>query len=342
MDNDAPQHVDTKCVAVTTCVANSGDHRKVVSHIFGRNKACTRGLPNDLWIFWCRKHYQRMKYRAEDAENWHTIQMGLVRKQLQTFEDWGEVRFWIIALRKTEQDTITKENENGATYTNQASPCWERFLLPYLGSNKTFGQVREVLDVIERKFNESEYRNREKKLKMFPGVEFLPVCEKFKEVKDKKPAGKKGEFTYKKITLDQPAFNRKTRVNQDIKEMAAKHGQVLITPKGSCTAIKKETSPYIDNGFDAVPIKKHEAATRSETREPTADDKRKSVDHTTANPALKTPSPRRKSTSPMDSSEDIALPTKRRRLTRGYDKHGSDTEKTQLHSEEGEGNGDRE
>ena len=55
------------------------DHRKVVSHIFGRNKACTRKLPENLWILWCRKHYQRFKYRAEDAENWHTIQLGLVR-----------------------------------------------------------------------------------------------------------------------------------------------------------------------------------------------------------------------------------------------------------------------
>ena len=342
MDNDAPQHVDTKCVAVMTCVANSGDHRKVVSHIFGRNKACTRGLPNNLWIFWCRKHYQRMRYRAEDAENWHTIQLGLVRKQLQTFEDWGEVRFWTIALRKTEQEAITKENENGATYANQAAPCWERFLVPYLGSNKTFGQVRQVLDIIESKFNESDYRNREKKLKIFPGVEFLPGCQKAKEVKDKKPAGKRGEVTYKKITLDQPAFNRKTRVNQDIKEMAAKHGQVLNTPKGSDPAIKKETSPYIDNGSDTVSIKKREAATDTETETPIADDKRKSVDHTTVNITPRTLSPKRQSTSPVDSSDDIALPTKRRRLTRGYDKHGSDVEKNQLQPEQGEGKGYRE
>ena len=54
----------------STCPANSGDHREVVSHIFGRNKACPRELPNDLWIYWCRKHYQRLKYRAEDSEGW--------------------------------------------------------------------------------------------------------------------------------------------------------------------------------------------------------------------------------------------------------------------------------
>ena len=103
-DDDTSQHIDIKCVAVSTCVANSEDHRKVVSHIFGRNKSCTRDLPNNLWIYWCRKHYQRFKYRAEDAEKWHTRQMELVRQQLRIFENWGQVRSWTIALRKAEHD----------------------------------------------------------------------------------------------------------------------------------------------------------------------------------------------------------------------------------------------
>ena len=34
--SEAPLPVDSKCVAVTRCVAQSCDHRKVVSHIFGR------------------------------------------------------------------------------------------------------------------------------------------------------------------------------------------------------------------------------------------------------------------------------------------------------------------
>ena len=271
-DNDASQRIDTKCVAVSTCVANSGDHRKVVSHIFGRNKVCTRDLPNNLWIFWCRKHYQRFKYSAEDAEKWHTVQLGLVRNQLQVFEDWGEVRTWTITLRKAEQDALAKENKNGiTTYTDYVSSCWERFLVPYLGSNKTFAQVREVLQVIERKFNEAEYRNRAKKSKTFPGVEFLPTIYKAKRVKN--PAPKKGEIMYKKITLDQPIFNRKTRANANIiKHMAAK---------------KAEAS----------------------------DKKRKSMTPTTVTP-------------PTPKSE--SLPNQRRRLTRGYEKHGSDGEDSTL------------
>ena len=271
-DNDPPQTEDDKCVAVPTCLANSGDHRKVVSHIFGRNKSCTRDLPDDLWIYWCRKHYQRLKYRAEDSESWHTRQLGLVRTQLQTFEDWGQVRSWNIELRKAEKDAIIKEDKKGVRYTNYISSCWERFLVPYLGVSKTYAQVRQVLDLIERKFNEREYHDREKKLKTFPGVEFLPNVAKAKAVK--KPAPKKGEVGYKKITLDQPAFKRKTRANSEIIKVME--------------ATKRKT-PTIDD-----------AATDGTITEDTIN---------------KTPS-------------STPLSTKRRRLTRGFEKHGSDTDES--------------
>lgn len=360
-DNDASQRIDTKCVAVSTCVANSGDHRKVVSHIFGRNKACTRELPNTLWIFWCRKHYQRFKYRAEDAENWHTIQLGLVRNQLQMFEDWGSVHTWTISLRKAEQDALAKENKIDVTYTNYISSCWERFLVPYLGPNKTFAQIREVLNVIERKFNEAEYRNRDKKLKTFPGVEFLPTVQKAKEVK--KPAAKKGEIGYKKITLDQPAFSRKTRANmQVIKDMAAKNGEGSNTPKSSRAASKKAISPdtdtlkssrsvskkvtsaNTDNDSDASATKKHETPATDDANDDTAHDKRESVDATTTvNPHSKTFPTKRKSTASTTSTttpplvfESVTLPTKRRRLTRGYEKHGSEGEDTSFMEKEDE------
>ena len=48
---------------------------------------------------------------------------------------------------------------------------------------------------------EDKYKNRDKKLKTFPDVEFLPITYTVKEVKKPAPA-KKGEITYKKITLD--------------------------------------------------------------------------------------------------------------------------------------------
>lgn len=52
-----------------------------------------------------------------------------------------------IDLRKAEQDAMTEENENDVTYTNYISTCWEQFLVPYLGANNTFAQVREVLRI---------------------------------------------------------------------------------------------------------------------------------------------------------------------------------------------------
>ena len=331
-DNDPPQHIDIKCMAVSTCVANSGDHRKVVSHIFGRNKACTRKLPKNLWILWCRKHYQRFKYRAEDAENWHTIQLGLVRNQLQTFEDWGGVRYWTIALRKAEQDALAKEKQNGGAHTNHVSVCWERFLLPYVGGNKTFAQVRQVLDVIDAKFNEAEYRKRDKKLKMFPGVEFLPAVPKPKE--DQKPAPKKGEITYKKITLDQPAFNRKNRANTEyIKEMAAKKREASNTPQSSGTAPKDEMYPQTDNDSDVSATIKRETSVTVNATDNSAGTKRTPEDTTTATATI-SPSKqhltKHASITPVSNSplphEHEAIPTKRRRLTRGYEKHGSDGE----------------
>lgn len=317
-NDDAIQHIDTKCVAVSTCVANSGDHRKVVSHIFGRNKACTRDLPDDLWIFWCRKHYQRLKYRAEDAENWNNIQLGLVRTQLEMFQNWGKVRCWTISLRKAEQDALAKENKNGVTYTNHISSCWERFLIPYLGPNKTFAQIRQVLELIERKFKEAEYQTRDKKLKTFPGVEFLPIVQKAKEAK--KPATKKkGEITYRKISLDQPAFRRKTLENKNIiKEMAAQQKrEASVTPKCSShndTAHGGRRRDSVDSSSTTTGVKLRLGSGALPT-------KRRSMTATTnANNTIIT------TTATPSSSTPGARPSKRRRLTRGFERHDSDSD----------------
>ena len=342
-DDDTSQHIDTQCVAVATCLANSGDHRKVVSHIFGRNKTCTRDLPHNLWIFWCRKHYQRMKYRAEDSGNWHMRQMELVRDQLQIFENWGKIRSWTIALRKAEHIALAKMNKeakmnkDGVTNTNQTPPCWERFLVPYLGANKTFAKVREVLDVIERKFDEEEYKNRDKKLKTFPGVEFLPTIYPAKEVKKPAPA-KNGEVTYKKITLDQAAFKRKTRANAEyIKEKAAKKAEGSNTPKSSRTPSQKGKSPDTNSHADSPATVKREASTPDIGTIILTDATHDSVDKTPTSKETK-----RKSPTPAHKAAPLAhqyqyQPTKRRRLTRGYEKHGSDGEDTTVMGKEEQG-----
>ena len=315
-NDDLPQSEDPKCVAVPTCLANSGDHRKVVSHIFGRNKARTRALPDTLWIYWCRKHYQRLKYRAEDTESWHTRQLGLVRTQLQTFEDWGQVRSWDIELRKAENDALAKEDKQGVAYTNHISSCWERFLVGSLGKDKTFAEVRQVLDLIERKFNETEYRNRDKKYKTFPGVEFLPNVAQAKEAK-KPAAPKRGEAGYKKITLDQAAFKRKTRVNKEIiADIAAKKGSASNTPRSSRTPSKKDKSPESDTSNTSNTS--DTSATRKR-KTPVADEAA-----TDDNAATEDTASQSGSVTPQSGMGQF----KRRRLIRGFDKHGSDSDGT--------------
>lgn len=295
--------VDTCCEATANCVAGSGDHRKTVSHIFGRNKAETRGISEDCWIKWCRKHYQRYSYRDSLNGNWHKHQLGLVREQLDRFENRTNIDSWKITLRKKEQAKLDAENalvaaglitlntpDSAATITSNATgvalttvsstsptsgavastatdtttldinsvptsadaatssavtlndgsdtgptsdavataspnplsfsketsvsvkpeiddesdsfltapsevdnkaddaatndnttttaapepPLWERFLVPHLGTGKTFAQVRTVCDVIDREFNTPAFKARDVEKMVFPGIEFLP------------------------------------------------------------------------------------------------------------------------------------------------------------------------
>lgn len=65
--------------------ANS-DPRKVISHIFGRNKTVTKRFPPHVWVHYCRQHYQRARYRASD---WAVTQCQLVLVSLARMEEWS-------------------------------------------------------------------------------------------------------------------------------------------------------------------------------------------------------------------------------------------------------------
>lgn len=82
--------------------------RKVVSHIFGRNKLCTRQIPKGVWVHYCRKHYQRSRYR--NPSGFALLQCDLVRKQIDRLDIWGGVSDWIIKVRKREELRLNKEN----------------------------------------------------------------------------------------------------------------------------------------------------------------------------------------------------------------------------------------
>ena len=160
-----PKVVDPLCTAVDECVANSGDHRKVVSHIFGRNKLCTSQIPPECWIFYCRKHYQRHRFRAKNT-GWKRTQFDIIKRQLTRLETWGGVIDWEVALRKKERDELAVENRKAIL--NNARPDYrESFLEPYLGRGKSYRDVDDLLDVIENEISITDADD-------LPGFELLP------------------------------------------------------------------------------------------------------------------------------------------------------------------------
>jgi len=162
--------------------------RKVVSHIFGRNKLCTKQIPKSVWVCYCRKHYQRSRYR--NPAGFALLQCDLLRKQIDRIDMWGGVSDWIIKIRKREEKRLNQENaelaarrvaENAAsdgdddmdvvrdarqqTFT-RASLTSSRWLIRFTGSGKTTQEVREVLDIIETQIRDTKCK--------FPDIEILP------------------------------------------------------------------------------------------------------------------------------------------------------------------------
>jgi len=168
-----------QALAPAACVAQSSDYRKVITQFFGRNKSCTISIPDDIWLLWCRKHYQRFTYRGRNDGTWHLIQLRMVGQQMDKFETSGIVRSWEIAVRMNELKKLVKEDERAAAGSNPVddgeSPCWERFLLPYVGHGKSYSEVRDLLEDIKDEFDTDEFKQRDKKMKVFPSVEFLPT-----------------------------------------------------------------------------------------------------------------------------------------------------------------------
>ena len=182
--------INEACTAVTVCRSDCFDNRKVVSHIFGRNKACTTQINDACIIVYCRKHYQRFRFRCQKYKRWLSLQADCVRLQLERMEEWGGVTSWSVALRLAEQKQLDAENAaiaRGAqalaadtnsqacsfTAVNDSGtkrPCRERFLVPYLGDGKTFADIYKIVDLIQDVGTANEWLE-------FPGVEFLPVID---------------------------------------------------------------------------------------------------------------------------------------------------------------------
>ncbi|KAI4200734.1 MAG: hypothetical protein LQ350_003751 [Teloschistes chrysophthalmus] len=194
-DNNVQQLIlvtDPICAGETDgmCTLRSGDHRKVVSHIFGRNKRSTHQIPDNCWIKYCRKHYQRQKYRR--PEDWPDTQLQIVDAQLDMMENWGGISSWTIAIRKRERMELDKENALLAQYgtlpEGMELKCRERFLLPYLGSRKTFKDVRDLIDIINL---ECDNHKGEKAWKDLPSFELLPEIDERRNPRPRRGANRR-------------------------------------------------------------------------------------------------------------------------------------------------------
>lgn len=182
--------VNPYCEAQSTdCRTDCFNMRKIVAHIFGRNKACTAQIPEHCWVEWCRKHYQRLRHRMLE-QGWIFLQINCLRTQLGRMEEWGQVQSWTIVLQHKFQDELDREdaaqkpeyedglrNSTKITMTSKDDHAKEhtkkspnRFLHHFLGEKKSFHDVYAAIDAIEKAANEGQ-------LISFPPLQFLPLID---------------------------------------------------------------------------------------------------------------------------------------------------------------------
>ncbi|KAL7793581.1 hypothetical protein V8C37DRAFT_100659 [Trichoderma ceciliae] len=174
-----PLEEEPRCMFVDDCQTGS-QLRKAISHLFGRNKACTLRIPKQVWVYYCRKHYQRIRYR--NAKTYPLNQMHLVKMQINRLQRWSDdnqrqgvgsyIKLWTLTLRKREQNRLNKEggpadegdDDSPETHNGSAAPEW---IIQRLGTGYTTEQMLEVADRLHREIEDGT-------LCQVPEVEFLP------------------------------------------------------------------------------------------------------------------------------------------------------------------------
>ena len=163
-----------KCEFDPDCQLKSED-RKVVSHFFGRNKSCTRRIPDDLFAPFCRKHYQRSRYRK--VSPFGLVQMELVEKTLERMQASGGITGFEVALKLSARkeweawEQYEKEYEEAQRRglplpprpstdgTDNLDPSDEREIVEkYLGKNRSFAQVANLINEVKEYVNTTEQR----------------------------------------------------------------------------------------------------------------------------------------------------------------------------------------
>lgn len=189
-----------KCSYCHICSTGS-PLRKVVSHIFGRNKLSTRQIPKNVWVYYCRKHYQRSRYR--NPRGFARQQVLLVKRQCERLQLWGGVKDWVIKVRRREELRMNREGDNGddldevddeleentageepepndggptsgessrrnsaAATRRRSSTGGNNWIMRHTGTEKTITDIYKLLEKIEVEVQENGGK--------FPDVELLP------------------------------------------------------------------------------------------------------------------------------------------------------------------------
>lgn len=189
-----------KCMYVENCDTGS-QPRKAISHIFGRNKLCTRMIPQQVWVHFCRKHYQRSRYR--NAQEYAKLQCELVQKQIKRVQAWsdenrragqaGVVQDWSLSVRKREQKRLDdrtsnrkrpfreesedEEDADRAVLNGTAVPAW---LLNKCNSGYSTAQIEEIVAQLKGEMDQG-------KLLQIPDIEILPNISTDSALDDGKP-----------------------------------------------------------------------------------------------------------------------------------------------------------
>jgi hypothetical protein len=189
------------CMFVENC--NTGSQlRKAISHLFGRNKNCTQRIPKHVWVYYCRKHYQRVRYR--NAKTYPLTQMELVKVQIHRLQTWSvknqsesqgsHIESWEFSLRKREQKRLDGEagpgddsdDENGSGPGSTGVPGW---IVQSLGKGY---KTEQILEIVDRLYDELE----KGQLTQVPEVEFLPnIVEEGNEGAAKPGRGRRNNST---------------------------------------------------------------------------------------------------------------------------------------------------
>ncbi|RAH64453.1 putative pathogenicity factor, partial [Aspergillus aculeatinus CBS 121060] len=151
-------------------------YRKLISHIFGRNKHSTKQIPATLWCcYYCRKHYQRARYRERDT--WALTQCFWVGQMLQRLRTLPDLVGFRVQLRLRQQQHPPRPRPSPSPPVG--APMVPRWLVERITSrdNGEVWSFEETQALVGGEIREwlLELRARNVAAGEFPDVEILPV-----------------------------------------------------------------------------------------------------------------------------------------------------------------------